>query len=454
MLDIKAVGLKICKLRKTAGYSQEKLAQMLHISAQAISKWENGHTLPDTSLLPMLSQIFECTIDDIIMPGYVLDTKIENQKISDISFQTDVIAEQIAQKIEKRISVKGNNQLDDDVIVESVRTCHGVIGGITVERGKSYKENGQTCAKVKVITNNAEYNLLERVYGREDIELHRYGFVREYVQTIPQIYHIDFNKKTILMEDLSNRYIPGYNFDENNDDGENIRSNYEVILSAVAEWHKTFWENNDAFGKIGLDWRLESQENILAHLSMIEKDFKKYRKHEESGKIPKTWETEDNLFENHISPEELDYFENAIAMLKAEYPKIVETRFHTGKNITIIHGDLHPGQTFLSRTTKKDIKFKELQALRMGLCTEDLAMLIALHIEPDKAKAEQFLKYYYQCLCEEVKEYSYEMFMNDYKIAIMENMFFTIRLLNRGLYDFEMRDRAIKAYKTFVLDDK
>lgn len=49
MLETKKVGIKIATLRKSTGLSQEKLAEMLHISPQAISKWENGHTLPETT---------------------------------------------------------------------------------------------------------------------------------------------------------------------------------------------------------------------------------------------------------------------------------------------------------------------------------------------------------------------------------------------------------------------
>ena len=38
------------------------------ITAQAISKWENGHTLPETVLLPILANIFNCSIDSILIP--------------------------------------------------------------------------------------------------------------------------------------------------------------------------------------------------------------------------------------------------------------------------------------------------------------------------------------------------------------------------------------------------
>jgi len=91
-------------------------------------------------------------------------------------------------------------------------------------------------------------------------------------------------------------------------------------------------------------------------------------------------------------------------------------------------------------------------------------MLIALHMAVyDKATDIQtltknevmpFLDYYYQCLSEKVKDYSYETFLKDYKISIAENMFFTIRLINRGINDFRMRDKAIRAFETFVMDNE
>lgn len=109
--------------------------------------------------------------------------------------------------------------------------------------------------------------------------------------------------------------------------------------------------------------------------------------------------------------------------------------FTTGKNITVIHGDLHPGNTFIAPNTKA-VKFIDMEAVRMGLCTEDLAMLLALHIEPDKDRALPLLKYYHGCLCETIADYPFELLLSDYQLSIMESMFFTVRLINRGIYDF------------------
>ncbi|MDF2543381.1 MAG: transcriptional regulator [Herbinix sp.] len=451
MLDIKKVGIKITALRKSIGLSQEKLAEMLIISPQAISKWENGHTLPETTLLPLLSQIFRCSIDDIIMPAYSFDEKIELEKPTLLEQQAEYIAKCVLQKMDSKIV---SNEIiglgiDNETIINAVHKAYPNIGYCTITKGKPVKKDGTSIISITISASQKTLKLFEKIYNKNDAELYRLNFIKDFTKAIPRIYHIDLDKKVVLIDDLTEHYIQGYDFNENNENGEIIRQNYNAILSAAAKLHAGFWEDSESFEKIGLDWRLESKENILAHISCMEKDYIKYRKSEETGKIPKVWMN----FENNIDTIKLDCFQNAIQYLREEYPKLIEERFHLGKNITIIHGDLHPGQTFVSKTEDRTIKFVGLQAVRMGLCTEDLAMLLALHIEADKMKAIPLLDYYYQCLCEKVKDYPYEVFINDYKISIAENMFFTLRLINKGIYDFTMRDKAIKAFETFVLDD-
>jgi len=53
----------IAVLRKKKGVTQEQLATALHISPQAVSKWETNTSLPDTQILPLISKYFEVSID-------------------------------------------------------------------------------------------------------------------------------------------------------------------------------------------------------------------------------------------------------------------------------------------------------------------------------------------------------------------------------------------------------
>ena len=68
-MDIILVGDKIRDLRKAAGMTQEELAERMGISAQAVSKWENGHCLPETAVLPKLARLLDSSIDDILNAG-------------------------------------------------------------------------------------------------------------------------------------------------------------------------------------------------------------------------------------------------------------------------------------------------------------------------------------------------------------------------------------------------
>ena len=53
-------------LRKQKGYSQEQLAERLNVSRQAVSKWESDNGYPEMESLIILSDLFECTIDDLL----------------------------------------------------------------------------------------------------------------------------------------------------------------------------------------------------------------------------------------------------------------------------------------------------------------------------------------------------------------------------------------------------
>ena len=63
------LGNYIKDLRKTKGLTQVELADKLKISFQAVSKWETGNTLPDTSILLDLSEILDTSVDKLLLAG-------------------------------------------------------------------------------------------------------------------------------------------------------------------------------------------------------------------------------------------------------------------------------------------------------------------------------------------------------------------------------------------------
>ena len=65
------VGVMIKELRKKKNITQEQLGEVLSVSFQTISKWENGLSQPDIYLLPVIASYFGVSIDEIF--GYRLD---------------------------------------------------------------------------------------------------------------------------------------------------------------------------------------------------------------------------------------------------------------------------------------------------------------------------------------------------------------------------------------------
>jgi len=68
MLNSLRAGEHITFFRKKKGWTQEKLAGKLGVSPQAVSKWENGHTMPEASVLYDMSEVLDCSIDSILKP--------------------------------------------------------------------------------------------------------------------------------------------------------------------------------------------------------------------------------------------------------------------------------------------------------------------------------------------------------------------------------------------------
>ena len=56
----------ILELRTKNGLSQDALAEKVHVTRQAVSRWENGDTIPNTETLKLLSQLFDVSINTLL----------------------------------------------------------------------------------------------------------------------------------------------------------------------------------------------------------------------------------------------------------------------------------------------------------------------------------------------------------------------------------------------------
>ncbi len=58
---------KLYDLRKQKGLAQEELANRLNVSRQTVSKWEVGDSTPDLEKLVAISDLFEISLDELVL---------------------------------------------------------------------------------------------------------------------------------------------------------------------------------------------------------------------------------------------------------------------------------------------------------------------------------------------------------------------------------------------------
>lgn len=59
------IGQKIKAKRRERDLTQEELATILGVTKAAVSKWENGESYPDITMLPQIAQLFRITMDEL-----------------------------------------------------------------------------------------------------------------------------------------------------------------------------------------------------------------------------------------------------------------------------------------------------------------------------------------------------------------------------------------------------
>jgi len=80
MLDPKRIGEFIAKLRKDKDLTQSALADILFVTHQAVSKWENGIALPDLEVLVAMRKLFGVSVDNILDGGMAVGGSLDNSE--------------------------------------------------------------------------------------------------------------------------------------------------------------------------------------------------------------------------------------------------------------------------------------------------------------------------------------------------------------------------------------
>ena len=104
-MDAIKTGHFIREQRKKLGLSQLKLAEMLYVEPQTISKWERGLGLPDYDNVERLKEIFGCSLSDILEPTDEGEDLVEVEENGMNSTNLPVLVEILSEDKKKKFSL-------------------------------------------------------------------------------------------------------------------------------------------------------------------------------------------------------------------------------------------------------------------------------------------------------------------------------------------------------------
>ena len=185
-MDQDKIGKFIKQLRIEKELSQYQLADMVPISRQAVSKWERGESIPDSSTLIRLSDIFNVTINELLAGKHLKDNSIKQLENTTLSILDDSNNKSRRIKRNFRISVI-------------------IITTLLLSFLSYYFINSYNSTKVYTITGNGEnFKIRDGIYlttkGKNYIKLGNIKYNEDLNITNIKMYYKDKNKEIIIME--------------------------------------------------------------------------------------------------------------------------------------------------------------------------------------------------------------------------------------------------------------
>lgn len=84
-MDQKKIGAFIAQCRKEKNLTQMQLAELLEITNQAVSKWENGRGMPDVSLLQPLCNVLDISLNELFSGEHISAEEYKGKAEENIS---------------------------------------------------------------------------------------------------------------------------------------------------------------------------------------------------------------------------------------------------------------------------------------------------------------------------------------------------------------------------------
>ena len=183
------LGENIKALRKQKNISQEVFANYLGVSFQAVSKWENGNTMPDITMIPAIASFFEVSTDELFdFNLYEIEKNVDEIVIEHTKYwNTDLAkSERILRDGLKKYP--GNDTLLTclmGILLDMERSDEVISIGKTLVESTKYDELRFDC-----------YRILAMAYQKKG----EYQAAKDAIEHIPEIYFSKLEVAAQLLE--------------------------------------------------------------------------------------------------------------------------------------------------------------------------------------------------------------------------------------------------------------
>ena len=169
------IGKYIKSKRIEMHLTQKDLSEKLNISFQAVSKWETGTTLPDTSILLSLSDVLEVTVDQILNAGEF--RKRMNKKVN---------VEEVIKAIKSILKIK-------EVLGPNNGLYKSMMSGLSKDKEVDFEEILKTPEKREVLVAKSCIQLIVDGYTLSEEDINNY-FNNEMIQEKLRLYVKKYNQ--------------------------------------------------------------------------------------------------------------------------------------------------------------------------------------------------------------------------------------------------------------------
>ena len=199
-----------------------------------------------------------------------------------------------------------------------------------------------------------------------------------------------------------------------------LRAQGEEVAACLARLHAAFWQH-PRLGK-GIARRrdyFESESNYRGLIGWWQESYCSWA----------------DFMGDRLTAEERGLYERLLSGMPGQWSRYWQERAATGRGLTLIHGDCHPGNLLYPHDPARyPIYLVDWQGYCVGTGATDLAYMVTGHWYAEKERALPFLRRYHAALGESgVAGYPWEALWLDYRAAVLHYMFDPIRLHTVGV---------------------